>query len=604
MRPKVKFLTAVWGEVYIARFASLALPSFLAPGNLPAMAKETTLEVVIMTRHSEIAHFEQHQTFRRLRDICPIRFVPIDDLITSAVYGVTLTLAYARAVIECGRDMLNTHFTFMNADFVLADGSLRSLCRHIMDGRSIVLGPSFRATAEMVEPQLQTLVDRSTGILAIAPRQLAALSLKHPHLTTVAKIRNQAFLHSTQPNQFFWQVDPQTLLGRYYLIFMLCLKPEREIKTINSYCDYSFIPEMCPSGDEVVMGDSDEFFMLELQQRDQELHLLKLGPQTENEIAASLQGWTTAEHRRAASHDVIFHVGEIPAEISASKAEASAFVERIGAKLARPKSHIGHRYWVRGCEAWQNYRIADELSGLPDILAKEKGQNWLLYFFWGCLYKSQRVLLGHPPRVTPFHPLWQDFRLLKNTVSEILSNRNSRILIIRQKSEFVDEMFDGLDVTFSSIDDILVGNLVPDTTGPVSHVICCLTGEDFKQLTDLTVRCRSLLGVHGTLYLFIRGDLERSDLKASLMSLATGPLSQASRCAFVGGELKYFCSFLFKILAKDPADRSKFAMIWMIPLLVATSPLTFAINTVWGTNIAKRVFPRYCSSAVVTIKSC
>jgi hypothetical protein len=246
MRPKAKFLTAVWGKTYIARFASLSLPSFLAPGNLPALAQATDLEVVIMTRHDDIEYFENHATFRKLLAICPVRFVEIDDLITTKVYGVTLTLAYARPVIACGPDMLDTHFVFMNADFVLADGSLRALCKHILANRSIVLGPSFRATAEAVEPLLESAIDSSSGALSIPPRQLAALSLPHPHPTTIAKTLNQDFCHSRQPNQFFWQVDEQTILGRYYLIFMLCLKPERIITTINGFCDYSFVPEMCP----------------------------------------------------------------------------------------------------------------------------------------------------------------------------------------------------------------------------------------------------------------------------------------------------------------------------------------------------------------------
>ena len=72
MRPKVRFLTVVWGVTYIERFAGLALPSFLAPGNLPALAAITDLEVVIMTARTDIEHFDKHATFRRLRAICEL----------------------------------------------------------------------------------------------------------------------------------------------------------------------------------------------------------------------------------------------------------------------------------------------------------------------------------------------------------------------------------------------------------------------------------------------------------------------------------------------------------------------------------------------------
>src|SRR5690349_10355234 len=120
MRPKVRFLTVVWGDAYIERFANLALPSFLAPGNLPALAAACDLEVVIMTTRRDVQDFEAHPAFRALRQVCPVRFVEIDDLIAPGVYGVTLTLAYMRAIAACGAEMVNSHFIFMNADFVLA----------------------------------------------------------------------------------------------------------------------------------------------------------------------------------------------------------------------------------------------------------------------------------------------------------------------------------------------------------------------------------------------------------------------------------------------------------------------------------------------------
>jgi hypothetical protein len=308
MKPKTKFLTVIWGETYIERFCTLSLPSFLAPGNLPALAQETDLEVVIMTRRDDFEYFERNISYKRLCKVCAVRFVEIDDLIATSIYGVTLTLAYIRPIIACGEEMLHTHFVFMNADFVLADGSLRALCRHIHDGRSIVLAPSFRSTAEEVEPKLESEVDLANGVLTVAPRRLVELSLAHPHRTTIAKVHNQHAFHSSHPNQFFWQVDEHTFLGRYFLIFMLCLKPERVIKTINCYCDYSFIPEMCPSGDEVAMNDSDAFFMLELQNREQSSGVdnCRTPPCRQSRHCISFQGYTARDRRRESKSKAVY----------------------------------------------------------------------------------------------------------------------------------------------------------------------------------------------------------------------------------------------------------------------------------------------------------
>jgi hypothetical protein len=615
MRPKAKFLTVVWGEAYITRFATLALPSFLAPGNLPALAEATELEVVIMTRRDDIAVFERHAAFLRLREISALRFVEIDDLITTLAYGVTLTLAYARAVIACGRDMLDTHFVFMNADFVLADGSLRALCKHILAGRSIVLGPSFRATAEAVEPALEAAADPATGILAIPPRRLAALSLPHPHPTTIAKTVNQGFCHSTHPNQFFWQVDAQTLLGRYYLIFMLCLKPERIIETINCFCDYAFIPEMCPSGDEAVMGDSDDFFMLELQKHDQELQLLRLDRQPEAEIARSLQVWTTAEHRRAASYDVVFHGGEVPAGIEAAKAEARAFVERIGRKLGTPVPHATHQYWMRGVEAWRQLRKAQGLPAMAPELAAAAALTLrdipgrVAQGFWSLIYAGRHALLGLPPRVTLFHPDWMDFRHLRDTLAVLLEAPGARVLVVRDQPELVDCLVGPeAAVRFATVKEVLNGCPSPWGQGPDghTHVLIYLVRKQSRFAQQLVERCQSAMGTVGTCQVFIHhhvDDRESADFSRELtrrLEEIIGSPPRATVCTFAGGALKDLSRRVFTLLYRLHEHFGVWALPWILLLMAIALPLALIGNLrlfVKSRNL--RSDSSFCSSVAI-----
>ena len=453
-KTKVKFLTVVWGEAYIERFCSLSLPSFMAPGNLPSLAKNTELEVVIMTCETDRAYFEKNLSFLRLRDLCSVRFVSIDDLMGSTIYGVTLTLAYARPIIACGEDMLNTHFLFMNADFVLADGSLRSLSHHIHAGRSIVLGPSYRAVAEDIEPTLGVLVNKTSGVLEITPRDLVRLSLLHPHRTTTAKTMTQQVFCSVNPNQLFWQVDENTVLGRYFLIFMLCLKPERVMHEVKSFCDYSFIPELCPSGDEVAMGDSDDFFMLEMQSRTQETVMLRQGILTYRNIAQSLSQWATAEHLRVASHDIVFHSEELPAELTKVKQDADAVIRSISGFFQKPKSYINHFYWVMGVEAWKGHRRLRGLFSEPPELAqyslslrvrfylyKHRSKKFLQYYFSKiaslyCVQQLRKAIkrVGHfiflPPKYTSFlSSSWQMVQICKMLSLEQAGKQELRLII-------------------------------------------------------------------------------------------------------------------------------------------------------------------------------
>ena len=500
MKPNDKFLTVVWGKTYIERFCSLSLPSFLAPGNIPALAQAMELEVVIMTCRNDFEYFEANISFKNLRELCPVRFVEIDDLIVQGIYSITLTLAYARPIIACGEEMVHTHFVFMNADFVLANGSLSALCKHIADGRSIVLAPSFRSTAEDVEPLLEHAVNTSTGVLNMPPRSMVELAITKPHPTTIAKIRNQQILHSTHPNQFFWQVNEHTILGRYFLIFMLCLKPERVIKTINCFCDYSFVPELCPSGDEVAMNDSDDFFMLELQEREQERDMLRPGHMTEAEIAHSLQVWTTNEHRRAANHDLIFHSRDIPPEIEIAKAQAKAFIASITNRLSIPESHIDHPYWIPGVAAWVERR---ESSGkAPELeppVPKTSGPD----------ESRSRALLAS---IKPLDPNWTDSRLLERSIATILRDSDpGSVLVVGERDPMLDAALGNgrpgllrfIQIAPNDIARDGDKSLIPDNGEGYSHVLLYLRSDDSDYLRNLIEQCIPTMKPNGTLHFFV-----------------------------------------------------------------------------------------------------
>lgn len=613
MRPKIKFVTAVWGKDYIERFASLALPSFLAAGNLPALAASADLQAVILTREEDVATFEQHAAFRHLRSICATSFAGIDDLITSGVYGVTLTLAYARAVIACGTQMVNTHFVFMNADFVLADGCLRSLFKHINAGRSIVLAPSFRAIAEAVEPSLKVKLDASGG-LSISPRELVRLALPHPHPTTTAKIVNQTFCHSVHPNQFFWQVDRHTLIGRYYLIFMLCLKPERVISKINSYCDYSFIPEMCPSGNEAIMGDSDEFFMLELQRRDQEMFLVRLGAQREKDVAASLSAWTTPEHRRAASYDVIFHSDDLPPGIERAKAAARTFVERLGTILGPPRSHVDHPHWngavdfflasrkEKGCSS-----VPIELEALPELASQAglRRRLWrlVLRHTRSISRQAYRFVMGRRPLVTPFSPYWIDYEHLRAALASICKPERSHVLIVRDV-DFIDALVPvDAQVEFATTDEIQrrgLASICGESNG-LTDIFIYTTGASWsQQLRHFATEYAAIAdGFEIATHVFVQGQL--SGLKGELFKYfdSHARLPRPNGISVAGGMLRHINKVLYESLVRHYVRFGTLAFVWLIPTLIVELPLFFCANVAWPRVLGGDDPTDYCSSMVV-----
>eukprot|EP00752_Nemacystus_decipiens_P000804 g804.t1 len=363
---KAKFISAIWGRRYIEDFCRISLPSYMARGNIPALTRVCDLEILICTDAASVPLFEQEAIFQDLRELCPVRFLLIDDLIVRGQYGVTLTLAYARAVMDSGAAQTETYFVFMNSDFVLADGSLAHLGARMQSGEPCIMAPSLRGGQDEVLKQLADVYDPQARVLAMPPRDMVRLTLNNLHPTAAAKTVTQSNITCITHNQVYWRVDEATLLGRYYLIFMLAIKPERPMSKVTSYCDYGFVPDLVPSGDVTVIDDSDDFFMLELQPDEQEAEFLRWGETAPAEIAAGLQQWTTKEHRRFADFDVVFHAEDLPPTFSQARADFAAFHDRLTKRIDQPpRDHADHPYWVLGFQSWWLLKSAEATKPGP-----------------------------------------------------------------------------------------------------------------------------------------------------------------------------------------------------------------------------------------------
>src|ERR1700730_14435279 len=207
-----RIITYGWGERYVDVLLSFTLPAVLAPGNLPYVASQVPCELVILTQRRYFSKFNGHPTVARIREFCPVRLVRLDDLIVSQdKYGMTLTYALHRAFSDLGPAMIEHWQIFLNADFILADGSLRTVIDHLARGERIVASPSYCTIAEEVIPELRKHLDAATSTLSISHRELAQLILQHRHTVIRGKTVNQSDFHMRYADQFYWSVDESTL---------------------------------------------------------------------------------------------------------------------------------------------------------------------------------------------------------------------------------------------------------------------------------------------------------------------------------------------------------------------------------------------------------
>jgi hypothetical protein len=329
-------------------------------------------------------------------------------------------------VVSFGAAQTRHHFVFWNADFVMSDGTLHALARHFAQGRKVILSGSLRSVSEEVEPILDELVDPATNILRMKSRDLVRLGMQHPHATLVGKTINQDLVASREPTQLLWSDFKHGLVAHFFQIFMLSIRPTRACRTANSFCDYGFIPEFCPDEPPYVVQDSDEMFLLELQNRESEAFLVGAGHNTIETIVPRYAEWSTREHRAAGRVPVVLHAGDRDEALERLQQESTAFVAALETKANEPVSHVGHRYWVWGVTDWLIERFSNREPVIPQELDLElsledlkNGSNFTDFEQRGYRAPAAGSPLGKAPRLSRLHPQFHSYALLAQALDAI-----------------------------------------------------------------------------------------------------------------------------------------------------------------------------------------
>jgi len=469
-RPPPKAMTLllpVWGYRFVSQFLEFCLPTLLAPGNIPALVDKLPTRFVVLSRTADEELIQSHPTWSALKQVCTAEIEFIDDLITAENHTTTITLALARMVRRAQENMTDTCFVFLMSDYLFADGSLRTLVRHFLAGASGIVAGNFQVIAEEASSALPYNADPVSRALTFSSRDLLAWSLGYLHPATMANVVNFGLTHNAHINRLLWRVDENTFIGRFYLIHPIGIRPEVTDFVVGSSLDYSFIPEMCPSGNVVTLTDSDDYFIVEMQPRRHEAANLRPGPIEEDKLAASLTEWTTVQHRANVAQTIVYHAAEIPPNLPEAIAEADAFVDRIAASIAKttPQPWRNHPYWIGA--------IASNRSETGQALSREE---WLFLLgetlpragLRGLLSRTRRRVFGVPPDVTRFHTRWPDYNVPREALRQVLSDNGKLLLVTDRPIEFAQWLMSTTNDIYTVEWDRLLHAHVTEEPGGVS----------------------------------------------------------------------------------------------------------------------------------------
>jgi hypothetical protein len=454
-KPKARLITMVWGETYLADLLDICLPAMLAPGNLPALTEHFDCELVIVTEESNFRRIAGSPVFKEIQKHCRAWPIMADDLVVSRrMYGHSLTFALHRGFEDLGEKVTETFLLFFNADFILADGCYEVLARHMLAGERLVFSPSYCAVDEEVGPLLKSKVDEQSKVLAVPKREMAALALKYPQNTVQAKTLNRPLFRINVNDQFYWRIGDHTLLGHQLPIAIVCMKPEGECTEPAGFWDYSTISTMGPNLPRCVLGDSDEFLMLELRGRDTHMELLEIGRPNPAETAAVLGDYMTADQFEMGRYPLVLHSQDLPENIDEERTKLRTYVDEVYSLLPEnPIDYNNHPYWTglidrfkKNQKEWwakrdaknnpQNMVLENEdseyattpvISNPPDFKYTDPEKPKLIK-------RLYHKFFGQLPRVTVYHPYWADMHRAAGLLEDAVKN-NSAIKTLILKSE-------------------------------------------------------------------------------------------------------------------------------------------------------------------------
>lgn len=342
-----RIITYAWGEQYIDELLGITIPAALSPNNLPYVAASAPCELVILTEERLFDRVRRHPSIIQAMTFCPLRLIGIDDLIVSRdKYGMTLTHALHRGFADLGAAMTDSWLIFLNADFIIADGSLRTVVERLRRGDRVVASPSYCVASADVKPALTARIDPKTSTMSILPREMAEIAITHRHNTIRGKTINENSFHIRLMDQFYWRVDDSTILGHQMPIAIVGMRPQQYVSAPASYWDYGVIRDYCPSAEFSIIGDSDEFLMIELREKDVAKDQIMQHWPTAAEIASYMMVFITDYQLGFAKYPLTLHSKDLPATIDTGRQKLREFVDHTLSWLPGiPPTHYKHLQW-------------------------------------------------------------------------------------------------------------------------------------------------------------------------------------------------------------------------------------------------------------------
>ena len=345
------FTVVVWGREYIHKFLHYALPTYLAPGNIPLAVQRRECEFVIVTSSPGQEVIEAEPIYKVLTTFLPVNFILQDfdemdkpaHLRMSAGHQLACDYTIAR----------DAYCVFLGPDYLLSDGSLVYLDQCAAAGARAVLLPGFRLVEEEIREVItKKYVNGDSPAVAIGARDMVGLIFAHTHPDMTAyMVDDNAFSHT--PNYVVWpnRNNQSLLIHAFHLHPLLVdLADVDDLSSLDkNTIDGDFVEKVIDDWDDIeIVRDSDQATVVSLTPRLERSRVVDANSPDPVRVASwAYSAVMTPLHRYYFTKAIIFHCGALPDKGELPVADAARFVYET---LKGPSfDRLGHYRLSRAC---------------------------------------------------------------------------------------------------------------------------------------------------------------------------------------------------------------------------------------------------------------
>lgn len=261
------YVMVVWGGHYLDMFLELALPSFLAPGNLPAMSNRAESRFLIFTTPEGRARIAAAPVFRRLQEVIEPVFVDSPWLNDKMPYHLKAAQGHRHGaeIAAAGEG----YCIYLCPDCLISAGSFVHLEHLARAGKQAVMVSGLRLVTETVYRELRERDLLSPGQpIVLSGRELVALGMRHLH-PEAQRYRWEHPYFSEHPVVCLWSVPGESgcLVRAFHLHpIMVSMKAAQDFSVLeNSTVDGEFLGRNIVDWDNIyIETDSDHFTLFSL----------------------------------------------------------------------------------------------------------------------------------------------------------------------------------------------------------------------------------------------------------------------------------------------------------------------------------------------------